>query len=88
MRAVAEEAFGGFHDGFRQGRMRMDGKFQVLGDSAHFNGHDPFSDHVPGANSDNTHSQDTLGFRVNDEFGQVRLSGQGSARGLMRPRGI
>ena len=27
MRALAKKAFGGFHDGFREGGMRMDGKF-------------------------------------------------------------
>ena len=46
MRAMAGGDFGGFHDGFGECRVRMDGQGQVLRGRAHFDGEHAFGNHI------------------------------------------
>ena len=47
--AAAEDDFGGFHDGFAEGGVGVDGQMDVAGQSAHFDGEGAFGDEFAGA---------------------------------------
>ena len=55
MRRGPEEVFGGFHDRLGNGRMRMDGKFEVRGKSAHFDRKNAFRYQFARADTNDTH---------------------------------
>jgi len=85
MRAVAVEGFGGFHEGLGEGRVGVDGQFQVGGDGAHLDGQRAFGDHFAGADADDADAEHALGARVHDEFGEALVAAQrGGARSARR----
>ena len=70
MCCLAEEHFRGFHQGLGQRRVRMDRQFEIGRVRPHFDRENTLSDKFACARTDQTHAEDSLRFRIEDELGQ------------------
>ena len=68
VRGLADEGFGGFHEGFAQRGVRVDAVGEVAGDGGGFDGEDTFGNQLARAGSDDADAEDSLGLRVDDQF--------------------
>ena len=77
--ALAEEDFGGFHEGFGQSRVRVDGQLEVAGGRGHFDGEDAFRDQLARARASDAHAQHAFGFGIKNQFGDAVAAVEGGS---------
>ncbi len=83
MRGLADEGFGGFHEGFAERWVRVDAVGEVAGDGGGFDGEDAFGDQLACTGSDDADAEDAFGFVFDNQFRQALGASQrlGSAAG-------
>src|SRR6266542_5032115 len=83
---VSKENLRAFHQRLGQGRMGMDNFGQVPGRRAHFHREHPFRDELAGVATDDPHTQNAFGLRIDQQFGQTirPIQTQGAAGGAPR----
>ena len=86
MRGVTEQAFGGFHDRFRECGVRVDALGEILGARSHLDRDDGFTNQFPGIDAHNPHAQELLRLGLGDQLGDAFRSAQRSGTAGSRPR--
>ncbi len=76
---------GDFHNGFAEGRVRVDRQLKVFCGGAHFHGEPPFRDKFAGDGSGNADAQDLVRLRIEDDFREPAVPIQGRRAPGCRP---
>ena len=67
----AVKSFSRFHQGFRQSRVRVNAVGKVARGGAQLDRQHSFADQFAGAVADNSDTENALGLRFDDQFGQA-----------------